>query len=302
MTEKYKHSTGGLLNFTRDSYLERTARPVYAIVFLIPFIIFYEIGTILINTNLLNQSQIRVVAFVWMQGILRYLGFGSKLSWAAPPVAVIIILIALQIASRKKWGFNIADIFPMTVECVLLAVPLIVLSLFLNSSQSRQINAARYENVGIQRHCSVLPTCSIPAAGKTDGARARDAKQPEQTALANIVTAIGAGIYEELIFRLILICLLMMLFQDVLHLSHKSSIILSVLVSAALFSAHHHVIFIDGRVAAGAVFSWTEFVFRTIAGVYFAITFAVRGFGITAGTHIFYDIIAIIVNNLFFQP
>ena len=64
MKDKYKYSTSQLFNFAKDSYLERTSRPIYAMVFLLPFIIFYEVGTFCINTDILNQSQIRVVSFV----------------------------------------------------------------------------------------------------------------------------------------------------------------------------------------------------------------------------------------------
>jgi len=119
--------------------------------------------------------------------------------------------------------------------------------------------------------------------------------------LANIVTGIGAGIYEELIFRLILICFLMILFQNIAKFDHTNSIILSVFISAALFSAHHHVVFVNGRFALTAPFNGTAFGFRTIAGIYFAVLFAIRGFGITAGAHAFYDIIATIINAVFFQ-
>ncbi|MHC4260286.1 MAG: hypothetical protein ACYSTF_07755 [Planctomycetota bacterium] len=83
--------------------------------------------------------------------------------------------------------------------------------------------------------------------------------------------------------------------------SRRNSIILSVLVSATLFSAHHHVDFLSGQLYQRAPFSPTEFGFRTIAGVYFAVLFAIRGFGITAGTHAFYDIIATIINAVFFN-
>jgi hypothetical protein len=93
----------------------------------------------------------------------------------------------------------------------------------------------------------------------------------------------------------------MILFQDVFGIEHKNSIILSVFISAALFSAHHHIVFVNGHFAPIAPFSWTEFSFRTIAGIYFAILYAIRGFGITAGTHTFYDIIATIINAFFFQ-
>ena len=97
---KQSYSTSQLLNFASDSYLERTSRPLYAIIFLLPFIVFYEIGTFLINTDVLNQSQVRVVAFVWLQHLLQYLGTSDRIAWVAPPLVVIVILIGLQVASR----------------------------------------------------------------------------------------------------------------------------------------------------------------------------------------------------------
>ena len=80
--------------------------------FLLPFIIFYEIGTILINTDVLNQYQVRVVAFVWVQDVLLHLGTGSRFAWIAPPVVVVMILIGLQIASKKPWYFCLSDYTP----------------------------------------------------------------------------------------------------------------------------------------------------------------------------------------------
>jgi membrane protease YdiL (CAAX protease family) len=240
---------------------------VYALFFLLPLIIFYEVGTILINTDLLRESQVRVVAFAWLQEALQYIGMGGRMAWAAPPLVVVLILLGLQLASRKSWEFKTLDAGPMVLECITLATPLIVLGLFINTSSLRQA-AAQY------------------AGGKT--------------LLADIVTGIGAGIYEELVFRLVLICLLMLLLQDVLGLERKGSLVASVLVSSVLFSAHHHVVFVSGRFAVAAPFEITEFAFRSTAGVYFAALFAIRGFGITAGTHAFYDIIAVVINSIFF--
>lgn len=271
--DKTKFGSGQLLNFAKDSYLERTSRPIYALVFLIPFIVFYELGTIFINTDVLYQSQVRVVAFVWLQQGLEYIGLGGKFAWIAPPLVVVVILIWMQLTSRKGWYFNFTDIIPMAIECILLAVPLLVLSLFLNSSA--QTNAA------------VILEANVNAA-------------VSRSVLADVVTGVGAGIYEELIFRLILICLLMVIFENVARIGHSNAIILSVFVSAALFSAHHHIVFLDGRITSAAQFAWPVFVFRTVAGIYFATIFAVRGFGITAGVHGFYDILATLINAVFF--
>jgi hypothetical protein len=299
---QHKYGTGQMFNFAPDSYLERTSRPIYAIVFLLPFIIFYELGTFGFNTDILNQSQIRVVAFVWLQNLLESIGFGGKFAWVAPPLAVVVILIAMQITSGKQWHLWFGDFLPMAVECILLAVPLIVLTLFLNSSTGAESNASRFENSAIRIQTDAPTNCSSVANHRLSSVAGRAGKDGQgQPLLANIVTGIGAGIYEELVFRLILICILMLLLQNVLRLDHKNSIVLSVLISAALFSAHHHIDFFSGQPNAIDPFNLTRFAFRTIAGIYFAILFAIRGFGITAGTHAFYNIIAVSITARYFQ-
>lgn len=314
MEDNYKHSTGQLFNFAKGSYLERTSRPIYAIVFLAPFIVFYEVGTILIKTDVLTPYwQGRVVAFWWLQKFLEYVGFGSKFGWVAAPLAVVIILIGLQLASGKRWDFWFGDIGPMAVECILLAVPLIVLSVFLNNPAESPGDSGQFDNSAIQfrrvqyatgntQYNNAVPSLSLVTENSLSAAtEAGGGELKKESLLANIVTGIGAGIYEELIFRLILICVLMIVFQDVLQFNRKSSIILAVLVSAALFSAHHHIDFFSGQLNPQDPFNLRTFGFRTIAGVYFAVLFAIRGFGITAGTHAFYDIIATFINAVFFQ-
>jgi len=302
MKGKYKYRANQLFNFTKDSYLDRTSRPIYAIIFLLPFIIFYEVGTFGINTDVLNQSQIRVVAFVWLQNLLESLGFGGKLAWVSPPLAVVVILIALQITSGKQWRFWLRDILPMAVECILLAVPLIVLTLFMNSPAVSSDSVSWFDGNSGQAQIKSLPICSSIADCSLSRLSAEaSGVEPAQSLLANIVTGIGAGIYEELVFRLILICLLMLLFQDALRLTHKNSIVLSVLISAALFSAHHHIDLLNGQPNVTDPFNLIRFAFRTIAGIYFAVLFAIRGFGITAGTHAFYNIIAVSIKAAFFQ-
>ena len=305
MKEKqFSYSVSQLFNFVQDSYFERTSRPIYAIVFLLPFIVFYELGTLLINTDLLSRYwQGRVVAFSWLQNILTQLGFGSKFGWVATPLAVVVILAALQLTSRKKWRFWFGDILPMAIECILLAVPLIVLSMFLSSTGRQQSDVDKFTNSGIRIQkdavvkCASVPYEDWPATAEDDNGNGK-----WLGLLANVVTGIGAGIYEELVFRLILIVALMVLFQNILQAGHKISIILSVFISAALFAAYHHIVYLEGQFIQSSPFNWPEFSFRTIAGVYFAILFAIRGFGITAGAHAFYDIIAVFLNAFFSQP
>lgn len=263
--------------FIPDSYLDRTSRPVYSLCFMLGFILLYEIGTFLIQPEALQQSLIqprtRVVSFIWIQDLLEYIGFSSRMSWIAAPMVVVIILLAMQVTSRTRWRVRPADFIPMTMECIVMSVPLIVLSLLLNRQEP------------------VVPNAALAALAAGYGS---------QELWINIVTGIGAGIYEELVFRLILISLLMMLFQDLIGLRRQSSVLIAVLISAVLFSVHHHVFFINGQLGTGEYFTVSKFVFRLIAGIYFAGIFAIRGFGITAGTHAFYDILAAFLNVLVF--
>ncbi len=270
----------------RDSYLDRTARPVYAVVYLLPLVILYEIGTILISPEILTaslmESQIRVMAFIWMQEFMRLLQFGPRMAWIATPLVVVIILLTLQATSKTSWKVHWRDFLPMTVEAVLLAVPLIVLSLVFNRIGQVPANASAGGGGMLVTLLNGTPFW-------------------HSQLFVDIVTGIGAGIYEELIFRLILICVLMFVLQDVCKIRRGYAIGLSILISAALFSAHHHFFFINGQFRVGEAFSLGRFAFRLIAGVYFSVVFALRGFGIVAGTHAFYDIIAALLNASLFS-
>jgi hypothetical protein len=294
---KHKSRTRQLFNFGRDSYLERTSRPIYAIFFLLPFLIFHYMCQYFLDSNVLNQLQVRIVALVWLQKLLELIGFDDKSAWLTPPLVVLVILITMQITSGKQWRFWIGDILPMAVECILLAVPLVILTLFIGSSARVQDSGGPFDDRVIRTQ-DRLPSSRSSMADKslvslTDRG-GRDEKSG--TLMPSIVTGMDAGIYEELVFRLALICVLMMLFQDLLRLSHEKSILLSVLISAALFSTYHHIVIFSGQSNALEPFNLTSFAFRTMAGIYFAVLFAIRGFGITAGTHVSYNIIEVLLS------
>lgn len=285
MAKKNHRSKGAssqLVSFLPDSYLDRTSRPIYALAYLLGFMLFYEIGTFWVHPETLTQSlaqpQVRVVAFVWIQNLLEFIGFSPRMTWVAAPFVVIFILLGLQVTSKTKWQVRLGDFIPMTLECVFLAVPLIVLSLLLNRNGPMTPPAA---------------AAIVPLQGVVE-------PLVQRMLMVDIITGIGAGIYEELIFRLILITLLMMVFQDFLRMQKNNAIFVSVLIAAVLFSAHHHIFFASGRLITGDPFTWGKFIFRTLAGVYFAALYAVRGFGITAGTHAFYNVLAAVLKTLVF--
>jgi hypothetical protein len=68
-------------------------------------------------------------------------------------------------------------------------------------------------------------------------------------------------------------------------LPHKPAVVAAILFTSVLFSTAHYI-------GPGAdQFTTFSFLFRAIAGAFFAALFVLRGFGITAGCHAAYDIL-----------
>ena len=103
------------------------------------------------------------------------------------------------------------------------------------------------------------------------------------TPLERLTLAIGAGLYEELLFRVIIVALLANGFR-LLGASRGIGGALATVVGALLFSAFHYL------GSLGEPFRLESFVFRTIAGLAFSALYLLRGFGITAWTHALYDV------------
>lgn len=103
-----------------------------------------------------------------------------------------------------------------------------------------------------------------------------------------LMLSIGAGIYEELLFRVVLVGLLAWGGTKVLGWRPLTAGIAATIVGALIFSAFHYIGPYGDRLD---VYS---FVFRTIAGLFFSGLYLLRGFGITAWTHALYDVLLLL--------
>jgi CAAX prenyl protease-like protein len=99
-----------------------------------------------------------------------------------------------------------------------------------------------------------------------------------------LMLSIGAGIYEELLFRVVLVGLLAWGATKLLGLRPLPAGVAATVLGALIFSAFHYVGPFGDR------FEIYSFVFRTIAGLFFSGLYLIRGFGITAWTHALYDV------------
>ena len=165
-----------------------------------------------------------------------------------PGAALIVVLLVWHIASGDPWKVATGPILGMAGESILLAVPLLFLHRWL------------------------------PGLRAVSGSGA--------SPLDNLLLNVGAGIYEELVFRLIIISMLNLLLIDIFHLRQVAGVAIAVIVSSVLFGLVHY------PPIGADTWSTSEFAFRTAAGAYLAAVFVLRGFGLAVGCHIVYDVIA----------
>lgn len=104
--------------------------------------------------------------------------------------------------------------------------------------------------------------------------------------LQMIALSLGAGLYEELFFRVILVGLLLVLFQNFFR-KKNHAYAMAVLLAALIFSAVHYV----GDY--GDIFTLSSFLFRFLFGLALNLIYVIRGFGMAAWTHALYDIFVV---------
>jgi membrane protease YdiL (CAAX protease family) len=187
-------------------------------------------------------------ADAWMRALLNCLGFGQHFLL---PVLTVCILLSWHHLTRHSWRLSGGILSTMAVESIFLAVCLRLL---------------------LQLQGSLLQAVAGPMPLDL-GAKFRDG-----------IGFLGAGIYEELLFRLILLSLAIWAFRRTEAAAWVQTSA-AIVVSSLIFAAAHYV------GPYGDLFGWFGFLFRFLAGIFFSILFVYRGFGIAAGTHAAYDIL-----------
>ena len=223
------------------NYWTELRLPLVSLVFITPMMLIYEAGV--------WKLGVENGAAEWMVKLLSLMDFRLHLFL---PLVTAAILLGWHHLTHHPWRISAGVLSTMAVESLLLAVCLRIalrMALMLQSRIMLQIPAGQ------------PPTLSL-----ADSVRAA-------------VTYLGAGIYEELIFRLMLISGIAWLIR-LWWPNQRRGTVIAVLTSSVLFAAAHYI------GAAGDPFGWFSFSFRLIAGLFFAVLFIYRGFGITAGAHL----------------
>lgn len=235
-------------------YLEATRHPWPCLLFLMPLLIFYECGVLWLGDQAIRNGA---------DDYLRLLLYSFGLDYPyLPPVLLSGILMAWSVVRRKDQP---PDAFGVTAGMVIESVAFAL---------------------GLWAICRNLSPFlgELGISVNTTGTGTPTPSTTLQHALGQVVQYVGAGIYEEMLFRLILFSLLEWVLLWI-NLQSPWSAILAGVGSSLLFSAAHHI------GPYGEEFHGFNFLFRTVAGLYFATLYRVRGFGIAAGSHACYDVL-----------
>ena len=262
-------------NNAPDGYFSRSQRPLEILCFLLPLIAFYEIGLALVlrsggsvTTNEAHKALLRVFDVFGLDG--------AKLGLPAlclPGVMLVVVLLSWQALARLPWRVDGQTILVMFLESAALAVPLFL---------GVQVIAQVFSTSAAPAPTPALALALASSASTVDPLR-------ELSVTGKIAISIGAGLYEELVFRMGLIAVLHTLFVDALRWREKPAIAISVVVSAAAFVLYHPLT--DGNNAI----DWRRTISLSVIAIWFGSVYALRGFGIVVGTHAAYDIAALLV-------
>lgn len=235
------------------TYFALTRTKTYSYLFSLPLIILYELGARFVNKGAIYQ--IRVGADVWVKKFLDLVGLHSTLL-----TSVLLVLFGLAIMLYENR-------FKKVVIRPIYFVWMFIESAFYAAIIGPLVNLFLKTAVRLQIHDPSSPL------------------EPRLSTLHQVVLSLGAGIYEEFVFRLILTTIIYkLLFAIPLPVGKTVRFVAAAIFSALVFSSVHYV------GALGDTFTLQSFLFRFVMGLVLNIIFLTRGFGTAAMTHALYDV------------
>jgi hypothetical protein len=225
------------------------------LLFLLPFVALYELGSLVYLARADGRLTETVAAYALLARFFEVFGaFGLYL----PGLALCTVLGIQSMLSRERPHTSGKLLLGMAAESIALALPLLLLAFVLG-----------------------------PRAAAAVGGQVGQALPPGELFAwpwpARMTIAVGAGLYEELLFRMVLIALIHALMADALRTTDALARGVALGISALAFGLYH-----DLTGAAGGIDA-SKLIFFVLAGLYFGAIYMLRGFGIVVGCHIAYD-------------
>jgi len=230
---------------TRD-YWQASRSPRYSLLFAVPLLVFYQVLAAAVPAG--PQGGVRNGADVMLQAVFIWLAG----SWGPRLFMACLIMVGLWFVAKDLRAH------PGRLRLAVFATMLA-------------------ESVGLALVFGIV----------VGGLTAALLGDPPPLSLGRgtmLMLSLGAGIYEELLFRVVLVGLFAWVARRVLGFRPLVAGTTATIAGALVFSAFHYI------GPYGDAWEVYSFVFRTIAGLFFSALYLTRGFGITAWTHALYDV------------
>ncbi|MEM8489143.1 MAG: CPBP family intramembrane glutamic endopeptidase [Bacteroidota bacterium] len=255
MTETVSQQEPDPIEAIEPTYLSATRTGTYGFLSAIPLILMYE--TLIISANEGRVGQVRVSSELWLKQWFQFIDGPTTLIMGG--VLLVVGFCILMYERKKRIPLRPAYFFGIVIESgfyaiiVALLVSQLVWSLF----------------------SAYAPTLLLAGA-----------QLEQETIWMQLALSIGAGIYEELLFRVILVGGLYAILKAILGFQTAAYIVAAV-AGALMFSGIHYM----GPL--GDDFTAQSFLFRFFFGLALNVIYLVRGFGVAAWTHALYDVMIV---------
>jgi hypothetical protein len=221
-----------------------------SLILVFPLFLIYQIG-VLFTLPMLNGADFVTTLLISSLGLTLkgYLLF----------LAAVVVVFALAVALlKRKQHFNGRVFLPVVLESILYAL---TMGSFIVLLMTKILGFPSNLAVGL----------------------------PEKGLLTRLVMSLGAGVYEETVFRLGLLGGSIAAFEKLLGMSRWAAVLGGFVFSSTVFSFVHYL------PPTGDAFSFGSFTFRVLAGIVFGVLYKVRGFAVAVYTHAFYDIFVLVI-------
>lgn len=235
---------------TIKHYFNSTNTLLYSYLISLPLLLLYEVLIFVAQPD--AEQTIRISVDVWIKTLFAYIG-KDILSITL----IFVALVGLYVVYRERQRLStlkMSYFFTMLIEASFYAF---FLSLLITSAVS-----------GLLQIVQISPVESL-------------------TTLQQFALSLGAGLYEELFFRVILVSVLLFIFKKMVN-KQTVAFAAAIILAALLFSFVHYV------GAYGDPFTLGSFLFRFLFGLALNAIYLWRGFGMAAWTHAIYDLMVIV--------
>lgn len=230
-------------------YFKNTNTLLYSYLISLPLLLLYEILIFIAQPD--SEQVVRISVDVWIKTLFSY--FGQDVLSITLILAALLGIFVLYRERQKLSTLKAGYFFTMLIEASAYAF---LLALIISTTVSSLLQIAAPQTV------------------------------ESLSTLQQLALSLGAGLYEELFFRVILVSLLLLILRYLVK-TKWLRFTIAMVIAALLFSLVHYI----GDL--GDPFTMGSFIFRFLFGLALNAIYIFRGFGMAAWTHAIYDIMVV---------